>query len=153
MAMDSLERWNLGVTAGAVAASFAIASPLFAASLALRAAIEAANFRVLLRGSRIALFGDGSIGRLWALGFGLRFAFLAVAIHLSVQAGAHPVGLVLGLSTIVPAVIVGAWRQRPPVLPASELESEAPLAPDAPEWDHWNAWLAREQTPSPEDDA
>ncbi len=54
--------------------------------------------------------------------------------------GAHPVGLVIGLSTIIPAAILEAWRARPLI------ESAATgLAPDDPAWDRWNPWLARER--------
>lgn len=148
-ALDPLERWNLTIGAGAVLASVAAVSPAFGLSVALGAAIEAVNFRSLLRGSQW-LFSGGSetLGRLWALGFGLRFVFLAVAIWLAIDAGAHPIGLVLGLSTIVPAVVVGAWRQRPP--PSRE-PPQPGLPPDDPSWDEWDLWRARER-PRNEDD-
>jgi hypothetical protein len=68
---------------------------------------------------------------------------LAAAIALALRAGAHPVGLVLGLSTMVPAVIGGAWRTRPPIG-----NPEPGPAPDDPSWDAWNPWLARERDPA-----
>jgi hypothetical protein len=141
--LDRMERLNLGISAGAVAAGYALASPAFAASLALGAAIEAVNFRAL-RGAAARLFaGDLAVGRMWAAGFGLRFAFLAVGILLALGAGAHPVGLVIGLSTTIPAVVIGAILQRPAIDP------DAPaLAADDPGWDAWNPWLARERDPS-----
>ena len=107
-----MERLNFGISAGAVAAGFALASPAFAASLAAGAAIEALNFRALRNGAAQLFGGNMVAGRLWAMGFGVRFAFLAVAISLALGAGAHPVALVLGLSTTIPAVVIGAWLQR-----------------------------------------
>jgi hypothetical protein len=138
-----MERLNFGISAGAVAAGFALASPVFAASLAFGAAIEAANFRAL-RAAAFRLFdGDLTMGKVWAAGFGLRFGFLAIAISLALNAGAHPVGLVIGLSTTIPAVVLGAIWMRPPVLETGP----APL-PDDPSWDAWNPWLARERDPA-----
>jgi hypothetical protein len=150
-----MERLNFGISAGAVAAGFALASPVFAASLAFGAAIEAANFRAL-RAAASRLFGgdlaagraapgppDLQMGKAWAAGFGLRFGFLAVAISLALNAGAHPVGLVIGLSTTIPAVVLGAIYMRPPVL-----ETGPAPPPDDPSWDAWTPWLARERDPA-----
>lgn len=138
-----MERMNLGISAGAVAAAFALASPVFAASLAFGAAIEAVNFRALRAAASRLFAGDLAMGKAWAAGFGLRFGFLAVAISLALSAGAHPVGLVIGLSTTIPAVVLGAVYMRPPVLETGP----APL-PDDPSWDAWNPWLARERDPA-----
>ena len=55
MTIDPIERWNLTLCAGAIAAGLALVSPLFAWSLAFGAALEAVNFRGL-RGSAQALF-------------------------------------------------------------------------------------------------
>ena len=140
MRLDPIERLNLTLSAGAVAAGFAAASPAFATSLALGAAIEAVNFRVLRAASLRLFAGDLGVGRAWLAGFGLRFVALAFAVSFALRSGAHPVGLVLGLSMIVPAVIAGAWLQRPPV---GNPESGPP--PDDPSWETWNAWLARER--------
>ena len=135
-----MERLNFGISAGAVAAGFALASPAFATSLALGAAIEALNFRALRSGANQLFSGNLVAGKAWAMGFGVRFAFLAVAISLAIGAGAHPVALVIGLSTTIPAVVIGAWLQRPAIDP------NAPALPaDDPSWDVWNPWLARER--------
>jgi len=135
-----MERLNFGISAGAVAAGFALASPAFATSLALGAAIEALNFRALRAGANQLFAGNLVAGKAWAMGFGVRFAFLAVAISLAIGAGAHPVALVIGLSTTIPAVVIGAWLQRPAIDP------NAPALPaDDPSWDVWNPWLARER--------
>jgi hypothetical protein len=145
--LDPVERLNLGISAGAVAAGLALASVPFAASLALGAALEALNFRVLHGAAERLFAGDLAMGRAWAVGFGARFVMLAVAIGYALHAGAHPIGLTLGLSTIVPAVVAGAWLQRPPVR-----EAEPGPPPDDPSWDLWNPWLAREDAPREDED-
>jgi len=143
-----MERLNFGISAGAVAAGFALASPAFAASLAAGAAIEALNFRVLRSGATQLFGGNFVAGKLWAMGFGVRFAFLAVAISLALGAGAHPVALVLGLSTTIPAVLIGAWLQRPAIDPNAPA-----LDGDDPSWDAWDPWLARERDPSEDEES
>jgi hypothetical protein len=145
--LDPMERLNLGICAGTVAVGWAVATPAFAASLAVGAAIEALNFRALRAGAARLFAGDLVVGKAWAMGFGVRFAFLAIAISIAMNAGAHPVGLVIGLSTTIPAVLIGAWLQRPPIDP------DAPAVPtDDPSWDVWNPWLARERDPESEEE-
>ena len=140
MRLDPVERLNLTLSAGAVAASLAVASPQFATSLALGAAIESLNFRVLRNASLRLFGGDLGAGHAWLAGFGLRFVALAFAISFALRSGAHPVGLVLGLSMIVPAVVAAAWRERP------SIGNPAPgPPPDDPSWDSWDAWRARER--------
>lgn len=141
--IDPIERWNLGISAGAIAASLALAPPPFTAGLAVGAVLEALNFRVLRRATRRLFGGEIAGGRAWTGGFALRFLFLGVAMAVAIDAGAHPVGLALGLSTIVPAVVVYAWRNPP----AGDPASPAP-PPDDPSWDEWNPWLARERPPA-----
>jgi hypothetical protein len=138
--------WNLALCAGAVAAGFELVSPRFAASLALGALLESLNFRILWRASRRALLAGAPTGA--ALGaFGLRFALLAVALWAALRAGADGVGLVIGLSLMVPAVVLTAWRARPAPGPAA-----AGPPPDDPSWDAWNPWLARERELPEEDE-
>jgi len=147
MKLDPIEWLNLSLSSAAVVTGLALGSRPFAASIALGAAIEAVNFR-MLRAASLRLFaGDLGVGRAWMAGFGLRFAALGVAMALALSAGAHPVGLVLGLSTIVPAVLIGAWLQRPP---PQVCEPGPP--PDDPSWETWNPWLARERDPSDDED-
>jgi hypothetical protein len=140
LSQGSVMGWNLAFSAGACALSFAAVSPRFAAGLALGAALEAVNFRTLWRScERIFLRGAPGAGPAVAL-FGLRFVLLGGVIFFAIHAGVHPVGLVVGLSLIVPASVLAAWRARPPILP------DAPaLAPDDPEWERWDAWRARER--------
>ena len=140
MTLDPFQRTNLKISAGAVAVSLAFVSPLFALSLAVGAALEAANFHGL-HGSAELMFDGARNGRRgFAAGFGLRFVLLAVGIGAAIAVGAHPVGLVIGLSTILPAAVIEAWRARPLIEAAA-----TGLAPDDPAWDRWNPWLARER--------
>ena len=140
---DPFERANLTLSAGAVAAAFAIAPAGFTASLAAGAALEVANFRALRRAKQRLFSGDIQGGWAWTALFGIRFALLGFAMYVALQAGADPIALVLGLSLIVPATIWVAWRMPPPVVPTSALA--AALPPDDPSWDDWNPWLARER--------
>ena len=89
-------------------------------------------------------FGSAALRRpaagSWSAGFAFRFALLGAGVGLAIWAGSHPVGLLLGLSLIVPAAVAAAWRARPPVL--SGLPA---LPPEDPSWDRWDPWLARER--------
>ena len=141
---DPIERLNLTLSAGAVAASLALAPPIFTVSLATGAILEAANFRALRRAGQ-RLFSRELTGAMgWTALFGMRFALLGVAMYVALAAGANPIGLVLGLSLIVPSVIWVAWRQVPPAVEAGSIEVPPP---DDPSWDDWNPWLARERDP------
>jgi hypothetical protein len=65
----------------------------------------------------------------------------------ALRVGVHPAGLLVGLSLIIPAALLAAWRARPPIVP------DAPaIAPDDGEWKRWNPWLARERAPDDEED-
>jgi len=147
-ALDPAERVNLTIAGGAVATSAAVASPMFTASLALGAVLEMVNYRALRRFTDALLGGDLAGGGPWAGGFGLRFGLLAIAMTVSIAAGAHPVGLILGLSTMVPAVVIAALMHPPPP-PPSDLPA---LPPDDPSWDDWSVWLARERHREDEDE-
>ena len=72
-----MESLNLGISAGAVAAGFAFASPVFAMSLAFGAVIEALNFRALRTAANQMFSGDSRWAGCGRRGFGLRFGFLA----------------------------------------------------------------------------
>lgn len=122
---------------------------LFATSLALGAALEAFNYGALHRSAR-ALFG-GAIqgGGPWVAVFAMRFVFLSVGIILSMQAGADPVGLVIGLSLAMPATLIMAWINRPRV---TDPETLPALDADDPEWDRWSVWRVRELPAAEEED-
>jgi hypothetical protein len=140
VSIDPMQRWNLTLTAGAAAASLALATPAFAAGVAIGGTIEAINFRALHRAAKRLFAGELAGAGGWSTTFGVRFLLLAVGIGAAIAVGAHPVGLLIGLSLIVPATLLEAWRTRPPVV-----EGLPALAPDDPSWDRWNPWLARER--------
>lgn len=143
----SVFTWNLGIAGAAVAASYAFGGTHFAMSVAVGAIVEAWNFRTLWRSSETLFFPERNSGFVAVAGFGGRFLLLAGFIAAALWAGADAIGLVTGLSLIVPSVLIAAWRARPPVL--SQLPS---LEQDDPEWDEWNPWLARERTHDEDDD-
>jgi hypothetical protein len=140
--------YSLVFSAGAAAASWAFVSPRFAGSLALGAALEAENFRVLFRYWRSALLGSEQAGWARFAGFGLRFVALGGVVWAALAFGAHPVGLLLGLSVVVPGVLIAAWRARP--APSDDAPA---LDADDPSWDAWNPWLAHERDPGADEDA
>ena len=140
MSIDPIERTNLTLSAGAVAASLALASPGFAASLAVGALLEAWNFRGLRRSAQFLFWGEIRGSRGWLGVYALRMSLLVIGIGAALYFGAHPVALLIGLSLIMPATVIEAWRARPRVDP-----SAPSLAEGDPSWDRWNPWLARER--------
>jgi hypothetical protein len=148
VALDRTEQLNWTIAGGALATSAALAPPAFTASLALGVALEAVNYRALRRATELYFSGRLEGARAWSAGFGLRFAFLALAMTVAIATGVHPVGLVIGLSTIVPAVVIAALGQKP--VPGVAALPAPP--PDDPSWDEWNAWTARERVRDAEDE-
>ena len=140
---------NLALSAGAVAASWMLASPRFASSVALGALLETLNFRALRRScEHIFLTQTGAASARGAVGgFGFRFVLLGLAVGVALHQGASPVGLLIGLSMIVPSAIAAAVIARPPVV-----DAPAGPPPDDPSWDRWNPWLARERDEKADDD-
>ena len=150
MQQGSVLGWNLAFSAGATAASYAWVSPRFAFALALGAGLELMNFRSLYSSCH-RIFGmgaEGVSGAGPAVGaFGLRFLLLAAVLFFALREGLHPAGLLVGLSLIIPAVVIAAWRARPAIDP------NAPALPDDdPAWDTWNPWLAHENVPADEEE-
>ena len=146
MTVDPVQRINLTLTAGGVAASLLLASPGFALSVGIGGIVEAINFRSLQRTARAMFAGQVAARRFGSPGFLGRFALLSFVVFVALYVGVHPVGLLIGLSLIMPAVVVDAWRNRPPVDP------DAPaLASDHEDWDLWNPWVASERNPEEED--
>ena len=143
MRINRVERLNLAFSAGVVAASYALVTPGFAGGVAVGAALEAVNFRALSRAGK--LFSAGRLGN-WSASWGLRYGLLSIGIGVAIYLGVHPVGLVVGLSLILPAAVIEAWRSRPPIVPDAPM-----LAPDDPSWDRWDPWLARERDEEAED--
>jgi hypothetical protein len=146
MTIDPIERMNLLLSAGAVAASLALVSPLFALSLAIGAGLEAVNFRGLRRATQFLFWGQIRGAGPWTGVYALRFGLLVIGIGSALYFGADPVGLLVGLSIIIPATLIEAWRTRPTIDP------DAPaLPPDDEAWERWNPWLARERDESEEE--
>ena len=107
------------------------------ASLVVPAFVRPDGELSLLQPELLAGQIDGSRG--WLGIYSLRMTTLAVGIVAALYFGAHPVGLLIGLSLIMPACLIEAWRTRPPVDPT------APALPeDDPAWERWSPWLARE---------
>jgi len=123
--MAAVQRLHLFLAAGAsVLALFGGAE--FALSVLLGAALQALNFRALYRfATRIVLRAGGAAPALSLLGFALRLSLLGVAIALLLRAGADPLGLLLGLSLLAPAMIAAAMRARPAPM-ASQAGESAP---------------------------
>jgi hypothetical protein len=147
--MATVQRYNLAFSTGAVAASLALASPRFAGGVALGALLETVNVRALWRTSERVFDAAAGAGPVVA-GFGARFALLILAIGVALWAGVHPIGLLVGLSIMIPAVVVALWRHRPEPGPVGDAPAVPP--PDDPSWDEWIPWLARERRRDPEDD-
>ncbi|HVN38730.1 MAG TPA: hypothetical protein VMW19_11245 [Myxococcota bacterium] len=140
MSIDPIERTNLTLSAGAVAASLALASPGFAASLAVGALLEAWNFRGLRRSAQFLFWGEIRGSGSWLGVYALRMSLLVIGIGAALYFGANPIGLLIGLSLIMPATLIEAWRARPAVDPTAPA-----LAQEDPTWERWNPWLARER--------
>jgi hypothetical protein len=147
MTFDPIERTSLALSAGAIAAASALATPHFAVSLATGAVLSAINFRALRRSAVASFFGEVDSRMLWNGLFAIRFAFLAIAIGIATSAKVDPAGLCVGLSLVVPAAFIEAWRTRPPIDPNAPA-----LDPEDEAWDRWNPWLARESEPPGEDE-
>ena len=115
-----VEQWNLGLSASAVAASYALATPHFATSLAAGAFLEAINLGAIHRASKRLFAGElMSLG--WVGGLSLRFIILGTAIYLTMRAGANPIALLIGLSIAMPATLIDAWLNRPPIVDPATL--------------------------------
>jgi hypothetical protein len=155
MQLERVERLNLTLSAGAVAATFALASPHVASSLAVGAALEAMNFGALVRGARIYLGGGEQGSGPWLALFSVRFILLGAGIVLAMQAGAHPVGLLCGLSIAIPTVIIDGWLNRPPIDAAARGEGEWSVPPPEDEsWDRYSIWRPQAvDEPEPVDEA
>ena len=145
-----VERLNLTLSAGAVAASLAFSSPLFAGSLAAGAALEALNFRTLHGAARRFFAGELGGPGLWLGVFALRLGLLGAAIAFALTAGLEPIPLVIGLSLVMPAVVIDAWRNRPAITP----QPDYPVPPpDDPAWDRFSVWRFSAMDEQPEVDA
>jgi hypothetical protein len=118
--LAKVEQWNLGLSAGAVAASLALVTPHFATSLAAGAFLEALNLGAIHRTAKRLFEGQVMTGA-WVGGFALRLMLLSVGIFAVMYIGAHPVALLIGLSIAMPATLIDAWLNRPPIVDPATL--------------------------------
>ena len=115
--------------------------------MAFGALLEAVNFRGLHQQAQLLFWGEIRSGGGWTGLYALRFGLLLIGIGGGLALGAHPVGLVIGLSLIMPTTIWWAWRNRPAIDPNAPA-----LVFDDPAWEQWNPWFAREEEGRGEDD-
>jgi hypothetical protein len=137
MKLYPAEKLNIGISAGAVAASFAVASPHFAGSLAIGAALETLNFRFLHRTAEALFTGVVEGGGTWVVVLVLRFGLVFAGMLAAMMSGADPIGLVIGLSLAMPATLAAAVWNRPAVVPQ---EPNPPLDSDDPMWEEFSVW-------------
>jgi hypothetical protein len=137
MSLYPAEKLNFGLSAGAVAASFAVASPLFAGSLALGAALETMNFRFMHRTADAVFTGVVPSGGGWVAILVLRLGLMFAGIVAAMLNGADPFGLVIGLSLVMPATVAAAIWHRPAMVCQEPLPA---LDPEDPIWDDYSVW-------------
>jgi hypothetical protein len=137
MKLYPAERLNMGISAGAVAASLAIASPHFAGSLAIGAALETLNFRFLHRTGEALFSGVVQGGGAWMVVLVLRLGLVFAGIVAAMMGGADPIGLVIGLSLAMPATLAAAVWNRPAIVPQNP---QPAVDPDDPIWDEFSVW-------------
>ncbi|MGB0619313.1 MAG: hypothetical protein ACPGVZ_07555 [Myxococcota bacterium] len=155
-----VERLNLGLSAGAVAASLALVSPHFAGSLAAGAFLEALNLGAIHRGATQLFSGQIAGSRTWIGLFSMRFLTLAAAIYITMQAGANVAGLLIGLSITMPATLIDAWLNRPEVVDPAKLPSfvegmtfaDAEDQSDDEYWENYSVWRPGRLITSERDD-
>ncbi|MEM9175140.1 MAG: hypothetical protein AAGC67_07885 [Myxococcota bacterium] len=160
--LASVERVNLGLSAGAVAASLALVSPHFAGSLAAGAFLEALNLGAIHRGAKRLFLGELEGTRTWVGLFSMRFLTLAAAIYVTMQAGADVGALLIGLSITMPATVIDAWLNRPAVVDPATLptflegverfDEPAEDQSDDEYWENYSVWRPGRLMTSERDD-
>jgi len=139
--------WHAAISAAAAFAAFALATPSFAFSLLLGAALQTLNFRGLFGLAHNAFAREARA----ASGLALRLPLFGLLVFVAIRAGANAAGLLAGISTLVPAVVIAAWQSRP--RDVADLGSLPAPAPDDPSWDQYSPWLAREREHDREEEA
>ncbi len=136
-----IEQLNVALSAGAVAGAAVLVTPHFAMSVAVGALLEVLNFRGLAIASGALFRGALQGSAAWLLLLALRLGLVGAALYGAIRfGGVDPVGVLIGLSVVLPASLIGAWRLRPPVdLNAQPLEDPAvgPSSRSAGEPDDW----------------
>ena len=139
--------WHAAITASAAAVGFVAASPRFALSLLLGAALQTLNFRGLFSLAHRAFVLESRA----ASGLALRLPLFGALLFLAIRVGVDAAGLLVGITTLVPAVVIAAWQARP--RDAADVSALPAPAPDDPSWDQYSPWLAREREIGREEDA
>jgi len=148
MKLYPAEKLNLGISAGAVTASFALASPLFAASLAAGATLGSVNFRFLHKTAEGVFLGFVQRGS-WVAVLVFRLALVFGGVCAAMMLGADAIGLVIGLSLVMPATLAAAVWLKPEHVPTAPGPA---IAPDDSIWDDYSVWRpSREPRRAPDE--
>lgn len=139
--------WHAAISAAAALLAFALATPTFALSLLLGSALQTLNFRGLFGLAQSALAQQARA----ASGFALRLPLFGALVFVAIRAGIDAAGLLAGITTLVPAVLIAAWQARPRDF--ADVGALPALAPEDPSWDQYSLWLARERESEREEDA
>ncbi len=118
MFRNPIERIHLFVASATIGLSCAFLAKDLSLAVALGSVLGGVNLALLHRSSAKLFSGElkGATG--WSAIFLLRFLLFALAIGVSLGSGIDPVGLIIGFSTILPAVVVATWKTRPAVTAA-----------------------------------
>ncbi len=153
MKLYPAEKLNLGLSAGAVATSLALATPLFAGSLAFGATLGSVNFR-FLHTTAEGVFQGAVQSSAWVVVLAFRLALVFAGICAAMLLGADAMGLLIGLSIVMPATVAAAVWLRPAHVPTMPGPA---VAPDDPIWDDYSVWrpdreIKRKERRSADDD-
>ncbi len=149
MKLYPAEKVNLGLSAGAVATSLAVASPLFAGSVAVGATLGTVNFRFLHTTAEAVFQGAVQSGT-WVVVLAFRLALVFAGIVAAMLLGADGVGMAIGLSIVMPATVAAAVWLRPANVPTAPGPA---VAPDDPIWDDYSVWRPNREARRRDDDA
>jgi hypothetical protein len=97
------------------------------------------NFRGLFGLARNAFAHEARA----ASGLALRLPLFGALVFVAIQVGVDAGGLLAGITTLVPAVVVAAWQSRP--RDAADPAALPALPADDPSWELYSPWLARER--------
>jgi hypothetical protein len=139
--------WHAAISAAAALGAFALATPKVALSVLLGAALQTLNFRGLFGLARNAFAREARA----ASGFALRLPLFGALVFVAIRAGVDAAGLLVGVTALVPAVVIAAWLARP--RDVADLSALPALAPEDPSWDRYSPWLARERETEREEGA
>lgn len=118
MTTRPIEHLHVFLSAGAVAGAAVFASPHFALSVGVGALLEGFNFRGLSLASHALFRGALRGGTAWLVLLVLRLGLVGALLFAAIRfGGIDPIGVLVGLSVVLPASVIGAWRIRPPIDP------------------------------------